>query len=370
MLEVINSLYKRYFSEEEAIIFTVLLVLGTVLILTLGGLIAPVLWSLVLTFLLRGPVNWLVRNSFSYTWAFYLVYTVFLSFAILIFFVLLPFSWSRLIEFINELPYMMNQLQAVLLLLPENYPEVFSEEQVRAWIASMQRELNQYGQFVLSYSVSGITRVIAFVVYTVLVPILVFFMLKDSVKLLAWLENWLPEKRPVMAQIWHEMNDQLGNYIRGKVFEMIIVGSVAYLAFIFFDLNHPILLAIVVGISVIIPYIGAVLVTVPVFLVAFFQWGFSAELYQLMLVYAVIQILDGNVLVPLIFSETVNLHPVAIITAVLFFGGIWGVWGVFFAIPIATFIKAIIRAWPVSPLGGQAADKTAVITTDTTLDGQ
>ena len=51
-------------------------------------------------------------------------------------------------------------------------------------------------------------------------------------------------------------------------------------------------------------------------------------------------------LVPLLFSEAVNLHPVAIILAVLFFGGIWGLWGVFFAIPLATLIKAIINAWP------------------------
>ena len=65
-----------------------------------------------------------------------------------------------------------------------------------------------------------------------------------------------------------------------------------------------------------------------------------------MAIYVFIQILDGNVLVPLLFSEAVNLHPVAILLAVIFFGGIWGVPGVFFAIPLATLIKAAINAWP------------------------
>jgi putative permease len=60
----------------------------------------------------------------------------------------------------------------------------------------------------------------------------------------------------------------------------------------------------------------------------------------------VIQALDGNVLVPVLFSEAVNLHPVSIILAVLFFGGIWGFWGVFFAIPLATLLKALVYAWP------------------------
>jgi len=60
----------------------------------------------------------------------------------------------------------------------------------------------------------------------------------------------------------------------------------------------------------------------------------------------IIQALDGNLLAPLLFSEAVNLHPVAIIVAILFFGGLWGFWGIFFAIPLATVINAVVRAWP------------------------
>ncbi|MDG1192238.1 MAG: AI-2E family transporter, partial [Arenicellales bacterium] len=87
-------------------------------------------------------------------------------------------------------------------------------------------------------------------------------------------------------------------------------------------------------------------VTIPVVLVAWFQWGFSGEFFVLVSVYLIIQGLDGNVVVPLLFSEVNNLHPVAIITAVLIFGGVWGVLGVFFAIPLATLVHAVLRAWP------------------------
>jgi putative permease len=130
------------------------------------------------------------------------------------------------------------------------------------------------------------------------------------------------------------------------VLEIIVVGLVCYAAFSWMGLNYAALLALCVGLSVIIPYIGAAMVTLPVAMVGFFQWGMSSEFYALCAVYLIIQALDGNVLVPLLFSEAVNLHPVAIILAVLFFGGIWGLWGVFFAIPLATMIKAIINAWP------------------------
>ncbi|MEO1884404.1 MAG: AI-2E family transporter, partial [Methylococcales bacterium] len=111
-------------------------------------------------------------------------------------------------------------------------------------------------------------------------------------------------------------------------------------------LNYSMLLAVFMGLSVIIPYVGATLVTVPVLGVALFQWGFSSEFIYAAVAYSIIQAIDGVVLVPLLFSEAVNIHPIAIIVAILFFGGIWGMWGVFFAIPLATVVQAVLTAWP------------------------
>jgi putative permease len=142
------------------------------------------------------------------------------------------------------------------------------------------------------------------------------------------------------------MDLQLGNYVRGKFWEILIVGVVTYIGFVVLGLKYAILLGVLVGLSVLVPYLGAAVVTVPVAVVAYFQWGWGSEFAILMIVYGVIQALDGNLLVPLLFSEVVNLHPVAIIVSVLFFGGLWGFWGVFFAIPLATLVKALITSWP------------------------
>ena len=357
MIEVFHGFYKRYFSEEEAIIFTLLLAVSAIIVFTMGSIIAPLLWSIILTFLLQGLVNTLCRFNVPRNIAVYIVYLLFLGATLLIILVFLPFTWSRLLLFVNELPSMVNQLTATLLALQENYPEYISEDQVQIWLNNMQGEIGVLGQSIVSYSVASITRLVTWVVYTVLVPIMVFFMLKDSAKLLNWLESWLPEKRPIMAQVWHEMNDQLANYIRGKAVEILIVGGTSYILLTVLNLNYPLLLAVLIGFSVLIPFVGATVVALPVFLVGFFQWGLSGDLYQVLIAYAVLQLIDGNILVPLIFSETVNLHPIAIITAVLVFGGLWGFWGVFFAIPLATFIKAVIRAWPVSHHAPRAITK-------------
>ena len=142
------------------------------------------------------------------------------------------------------------------------------------------------------------------------------------------------------------MNLQIANYIRGKAIEILICAVVSYAVFAALGLNYAALMAMLVGVSVVVPYIGATVVTIPIALIGIFQWGLGDQFFYLMVAYAIIQTLDGNVLVPLLFSEAVNLHPVAIICAVLLFGGLWGFWGVFFAIPLATLFKAVLYAWP------------------------
>jgi len=142
------------------------------------------------------------------------------------------------------------------------------------------------------------------------------------------------------------MDDQIANYIRGKVLEIIIVGSVTFVTFSFFNLPYTALLSVLVGLSVLVPFIGAAIATLPVAAVAGFHFGLTESFAYVIIAYGIIQALDGNVLVPILFSEAVNLHPVSIILAVLFFGGIWGFWGIFFAIPLATLLKAIVTSWP------------------------
>ena len=140
------------------------------------------------------------------------------------------------------------------------------------------------------------------------------------------------------------MDRQIGNYIRGKMLEILVVWIASYITFALFGINYAMLLSALVGLSVVIPYIGAVLVTIPVIFVAYFQWGWGADFGWLVVAYFVIQAIDGSVIVPVLFSEVVDLHPIAIIVAVLVFGGLWGFWGVFFAIPLATLVQAIVTA--------------------------
>ena len=346
MLNIFRKWYERYLFEEESILLLVLIALSILAFMTIGDVLAPVLASLVLAYLMQGLSVQLQSHGLPQWLGFTVSFLVFVGAFFGITLLLLPLAWRQLVSLVGEMPRMLEQGRILLGVLPERYPDILSEAQLGEVVGMAQSELAGLGQAVVTRSLATIPSILTLMVYMVLIPILVFFLLKDREKILAWVGNFLPRERPLLRKIWVEMDMQVANYARGKVLEILIVGLVSYACFSWMGLNYAALLALLVGLSVIVPYIGAVIVTLPVVMVAFFQWGFSSEFYYLFLVYSIIQGLDGNVLVPLLFSEAVNLHPIAIILAVLFFGGIWGLWGVFFAIPLATLIKAIINAWP------------------------
>lgn len=345
MIRILRKWVDRIFAEEETVVLLLLVLASLLLIVTLGKVLAPLIASLVFAFMMQGVIAQLMRWGAARWLSVSIAYLLFMAMFFGFIFALMPLVWAQLTSLIQELPTLLRQLQRSLLLLPER-SEFISEAQVRELIGVAGSELGKFGQRIVSFSIAQIPNLVGLLIYIVLVPILVFFFLKDKDKILNWLAAFLPRRRPLMAKVWHEMNDQVANYVRGKGIEIVIVGVVTYLSFAWLDLNYAALLALLVGLSVVIPYIGAAAVTLPVLLVGYLQWGVGPEFYTLAVVYGVIQALDGNVLVPLLFSEVVNMHPVAIIVAVLVFGGIWGLWGVFFAIPLATLVKAILNAWP------------------------
>lgn len=345
-MESIRSWFQRHLADPQVMGLAVVLVAGFFIVLLTGEMLAPVIASIIIAYLLEGLVGVFERNGLPRLVAVLLVFLGFLAFTAFVFFALLPLLSRQATQLFQLLPEMLSSGQDALMRLPQRYPELFSEEQIRDLIYAIRIEALSYGQQVVSLSVSSVVSVIALAVYLILMPLLVFFFLKDKSRIVEWFVRFLPKDRTLVTQVWVEVDRQIGNYVRGKFIEILIVWLVTFLTFSIMGMQFAMLLGVLVGLSVLIPYIGAAAVTVPVAVLAYFQWGVGPEFWWLLVAYGIIQALDGNVLVPLLFSEVVDLHPVAIIVAVLIFGGLWGFWGVFFAIPLATLVQAVLKAWP------------------------
>ncbi len=345
-MELLKNWFKRYLSDPQVVILAVVLLVGLFVVIGLGKWLAPMFAAIIIAYLLEALVIRLQKLGLPRMPSVILVFLGFMALLVFLLFVVIPRISRQLTQLVQQFPDYLSKGQVVLTDLPARYPKLISEEQVHAMTTAISQELGTAGQQFLSWSLASLPVLIGLAVFLVLVPVLVFFFMKDKDQMVNWFVNFLPSDRSLVNTVWSEAESQIANYVRGKVLEIFIVGSVTYVTFILLDLQYAALLGTLTGFSVLIPYIGAAVVTLPIALVAWFQFGWGIEFGQLMIAYGIIQAIDGNVLVPLLFSEVVNLHPVAIILAILVFGGLWGFWGIFFAIPLATLVQAVLRAWP------------------------
>lgn len=338
---------RRVLPNTQAVGLATILVISFVLIYSLSDLLMPVFISIVLAYLLEGLVVKIEKFKVPRLISVYLVFSFFMTCLVFLLFYLLPIISEQAVELIQQIPYIIKRAQSEVMRLPQAYPQFISERKISDLIFTVQKELLTYGQNVLSISAASVMGLVSTLIYLFLVPMMVFFFLKDKQTLLTWFLQFMPKDRHLSVRVWDEIDQQIGNYVHGKFAEVFVLWAVSIVTFTALGLDYALLLSVFMGVQVFIPYVGATLVTFPVLGVAYFQWGLSGDDFMMVVIaYSIIQALDGVVLVPLLFSEAVNLHPVAIIVAILFFGGLWGFWGVFLAIPLATVVKAVLRAWP------------------------
>jgi putative permease len=347
-MDRVRSWFRRHLDNPQVVSLVMVFAFLAGVLYLAGNRLAPVIAAVVIAYLLDGLVGRLRRLGIPRGVSIHAVYLIFVTFLVFAVFHLMPMLFRQFSQLAQQVPSILGKARELLMAMPARYPVVVTEEGVSQIMSGLTAEFGKLGQLLVSYSLSSVLTLFAVVVYLILVPLLVYFMIKDKSRILAWLSRFLPQERQLANTVWIEVNKQIANYVRGKFAEILIVGFVTVLVFRIIGLQYALLLGALTGLSVLIPYIGAAAVTLPVALVAFAQWGLQGDFYAAVIAYLVIQALDGNLLAPLLFSEAVDLHPVAIIVAILFFGGIWGFWGLFFAIPLATVIQALIQAWPVA----------------------
>ena len=344
MLEEINNLFRKIFSNEETLVFASLLTGAFLIIFFLGNILTPFFISIIFAYLLVGLQNRLEGLGFNSGIALALTYSFFLLLGIAFLVWLGPLVYQQVNALVDAVPETIKLISTIVASLAEEYPQLQTLSNV-VKDEFVEPDLPET-DVILKTLLGAISTGVTLSINLILVPILVFFFLFDKKSIISSFLSILPKERAMLRQVWVEMDDQLSNYVRGKALEIVIVGCAAALIFMYFDLQYIALLSILVGFSVLIPFLGAFIVTLPVAVLGLVQFGLTSDFWLLMSVYLVLQILDGYLLVPILFSDAVKLHPVVIMLAVFVFGAMFGFWGVFFAIPIATLIKAIWNSWP------------------------
>lgn len=348
-MNIFREWWQRNFSDPQVVALVCVLVVALLVVIFFGSLLAPVFAAAIIAYLLESPVRWLERVHLPRWLAAALLTVGLLCGILVVLFTLIPLLTHQASQIFQDAPSIIASIQAWMLDLPSKYPSLVTTDQVNRVLASATQDIGQIRQFVFSRSLVVGIGLLYVAVYLVLVPLLVFFFLRDKSRLLAWFSRLVPRNRRLLHSVWYEVDIQMANYVRGKALEIMIVWAIGYGVFTLMGLHYAVLLSALFGLSTVVPFVGALATTIPVAAVAFSQWGLHEHTAYLLVVWGLLNALDGNVLQPVLFSETVHIHPVAIIVAVLFFGGIWGLWGVFFAIPLATVVNAVLNAWQKAP---------------------
>lgn len=187
-----------------------------------------------------------------------------------------------------------------------------------------------------------ITKIFDALMLLAVVPVLVFYMLKDSELFQSYVLKCIPKKyRSNVEKYAPAINAGLGSYIRGQLIVCLFVGVTMYVGLLFIDMKYPLILAIIVAVTNVIPYFGPLLGIIPAVVIAF-TVSIQQVLYVIIVI-AFVQIIEGNFLSPYIMGKSVHLHPVMIILILLIGGEIAGIFGMVVAIPLATVIKVIIK---------------------------
>ena len=352
MIKLIKDWYTDNFTDPNQVSLALVLIFSIIVTYILVQTIAPILVAIVLAYMLEGLVQHLMKiTKATRHFSVIVVFFLFLIISILTLFMLLPLLLDQLTLLVKSLPEIFNKSKQLILgLYDEN--EYIPKDYIDNIFLGLQGETSKVGNSIFTFSLASAGGLFAIIVYAILVPIMIFFMLFDKETINSWIARFFPKKLELTRRAYSELNLKIGNYIRCKFIEIMIVWISSFILFFVLDLNYSLLLSFLCGLSVIIPYVGMIAVTIPIILVAYFQWALGSEFWYVIIGHLLIQAVDGNVVVPILFSDAVNIHPFAILLSILFFGSVWGIWGVFFAIPLAVLISTILNVWPERPATG------------------
>ncbi len=320
------------------------LIAGVLVLSFFGQALAPYFTALVLAYLLEGVTRGLQRLHCPRLLAVLLVFGLFLLILNLLLFVLLPALVVELARISEEIPRITATFKQLSRQLTESANGFLNPEQIESMLLYLLDNSQEWVAKSVTFLLRGVPGLIFVTLYLLLVPFLVFFFMKDKDLLLQAFSRYLPAERGLLNRVLQEVNAGVGGYVRGKFWEMMSLGLASYVAFAIIDFQYAFIVGVLTGLSVLIPFLGLAVVTVPVVVLGIFQWGVSWEAVNPLIIYSILQLVDGNVVAPLILGETVKVHPTTIMLAVLLFGSMWGVVGVFFAVPLVVLVKSVLEA--------------------------
>jgi putative permease len=301
------------------------------------------LLSFVFAYLLDPAVVLLERRGLRRTWGIVALYLVLTVLSVFVVAFIVPFASIRWEAFLTGLPtYLQKGKEIVLAWKMQVVPSSAADE----WRWLFETGAGQLDKLTARLGAGVYAAATGFVFNLfnlVLAPILILFMLWYKEEIKGGIITWLPpSRREAILMLGREINASVGGYIRGQLIVSVIVAVLSIIALFVLGIDYPFLNGIFAGLASILPFIGVILATLPPLFFAYVQYESGLVLLKVIGAFSVIYFLEGYVVKPLVFQESMDLNPLVTIIVVMLFGELMGFWGILLAIPIAAAVRIVV----------------------------
>ncbi len=335
--------WRSRFKQPKLWILITIGVLGAVVVFWFSDALGSVFAAAVIAYLLDGLVDRLEHLRVPRLLAVLLVMLGTVVLIGLTLFAILPTVAEELNALANQVPRLITRFEGWLAQMHESYPQYFPGDSVQEFLGRLRITVDDQLGRLITILLAWAGGTFSGGVGAVITLFLTFFILKDKMEIWVYLKRLFPTLgHPTFIRVFNDIDQQMGRFIKGKFIVVFLLFMLSTLAYLFIGLHYWLLLGLLTGVSTFIPYIGAIVVAVPVVLVGLIQWGTLMKGLGTLAVYMGVQMVDANYLTPVIIGRETNTHPVAIIVAILLCGSLWGFWGVFFAVPILVVVKSVL----------------------------
>lgn len=350
--------FKKFFLNNRFVLFLLVLLLIGLNIMVLGKIsyiftpIAVLLKTIMLPILLTGAifyllnplVDWLEQKGFGRVYTIVALYLLIVGLLTIVIISIVPVVREQITDLITNFPEYSYQVQLEFeaLIGSDFFHQI--QESTGYSPTKIAESVSSQATTILNGAWSGIGGFLGalkdIVLAIITVPFILFYLLKDGKKLPSFILRFVPVRlRGQTKRVMIEMNGQISSYIRGQIIVSFCIGVLLYIGFLIIGLDYSLVLAIIASFTSIVPYLGPAIAITPALIIAIVTSPFM--LLKLIVVWTVVQLIEGKFISPQIMGKTLRVHPITIIFVILTAGNLFGIVGIILAVPGYAVLKVI-----------------------------
>ncbi|MCM3159080.1 AI-2E family transporter [Bacillus subtilis] len=357
-LQTWSGRFKRFFLDNKFVLFLlVLLLIGlnilvftktsfifTPIIVLLKTISLPIILTGIVFYLLNPVVDFLERRRIRRIYSILLLYLLIIGLITITIVSIIPFLKEQIMSLIDNIPRYVDVVEnQTKQLIGSNFVNQ-AQQTTNINISDLATKVSDQAATIVNSTFTGVGNFIGalteIIISIVTVPFILFYLLKDGKKLPVYILKFVPTQlKEQTYTVLSEMNHRLSSYIRGQIIVSFCIGFLLFIGYLIIGLDYASLLAVIAACTSIVPYLGPTIAITPAIIIAIVTSPLM--LLKLVIVWTIVQLIEGKLISPQIMGKNLHIHPITIIFLLLTAGKLFGVVGIILAIPGYAVAKVI-----------------------------